>query len=181
MTTKAEARKRAAAVREGLSPEYMKEASKVISRKVLSLRRFKECGSLFIYVSVAGEPDTEEIIRAAIDAGKRVFVPRCTGPGFMEAAEIADFDRDLAPGKYGIPEPAGGEVILPEDINFAVIPCVAAAFDGRRLGHGAGFYDRYLEKTKCPAAVLCFSPLVTEDIPTESFDVKADMVITDAE
>ena len=72
-------------------------------------------------------------------------------------------------------------MIPPEDIDFAVIPCVAAAFDGRRLGHGAGFYDRYLEKTKCPAAVLCFSPLVTEDIPTESFDVKADMVITDAE
>ena len=93
MTTKAEARKRAAAVREGLSPEYMKKASEVISRKVLSLRRFKECGSLFIYVSVAGEPDTEEIIRAALDAGKRVFAPRCTGLGFMEAAEIADFDQ----------------------------------------------------------------------------------------
>lgn len=179
MTAKAEARRRAAAVRESLSPEYMSKASGIISRKVLNLCEFKRCSRLFIYVSVAGEPDTEEIIRAALEEGKRVFVPRCTGPSVMEAVEIKDFDEDLILGKYGIPEPAGGEAVLPGSIDFAVIPCVAAAFDGRRLGHGEGYYDRYLEKTKCPVAVLCFSPLVTDDIPTDSYDRKADMVMTD--
>ena len=67
MTAKAEARRRAAAVRESLSPEYMSKASGIISRKVLNLCEFKRCSRLFIYVSVAGEPDTEEIIRAALE------------------------------------------------------------------------------------------------------------------
>lgn len=181
VTTKSEARRRAREIRGALTGEYMKRASTQITEKVLGSREFAICERLFIYVSTAGEPDTEEIIRTALKAGKRVFVPRCTGPGTMEAVEIADFDEDLAPGTMGILEPKNGRRADPREIDLAIIPCVAAAKDGVRIGHGAGYYDRYLAETGCYKTVLCFSELIMEELPAEKYDIKADRVITDAE
>ncbi len=179
MTDKRKAREEAARIRESLTGEYMRKASEDIYRKMTEDEDFVLCENLFIYVSTEREPDTEGIIRKALEMRKRVFVPRCMGAGVMEALEIEDFDEELFPGSFGIREPKEGKAAVPEEIQLAVLPCVAASPDGRRLGHGGGYYDRFLAKTACPKAVLCFSRLLTEDIPMDVYDVKADKVIAD--
>ncbi len=57
--------------------------------------------------------------------------------------------QELYPGAYGILEPKEDpeRLIQPEAIDFAFIPCIA--MKQKRLGHGGGYYDRYLEKTHC--------------------------------
>ena len=97
----------------------------------------------------------------------------------MEAVRIRD-ERELVPGILGIPEPLSArETAEPEDIDLALVPCVAASLSGKRLGHGAGYYDRFL-RGKGPATLcLCYQSLLTEEIPMTPLDVWMDWIVTE--
>ena len=167
--------------REQLSPEAQAEASRKIQEKVTSLPEYQRAGTIMAYVSMPGEPDTWEVIRDAVSRGKRVLLPRCTDREHMEAVPFTG-EENLAPGRWGIPEPKpeipaiqnpdeGPEIIL--------IPCAAAGRDGKRLGHGAGYYDRFLREMTGMRICLCFEALLMEDLPTDVLDVNMDRVLTD--
>ena len=49
---------------------------------------------------------------------------------------------DMAPNRFGIPEPAQGRECDPERLELVLTPLVAFAGNGTRLGMGAGFYDK---------------------------------------
>lgn len=42
--------------------------------------------------------------------------------------------------------PAPYTMIAPEDLDLVLVPAAACGVDGTRLGMGAGYYDRYLER-----------------------------------
>ena len=66
-----------------------------------------------------------------------------------------------------------------EKIDMAVIPCVSADREGRRLGHGAGFYDRFLDGVTFPKILVCYKELMMDQVPTEEHDILMDQVICD--
>ncbi len=70
---------------------------------------------------------------------------------------------------------------LPEEIDLAIVPCVAADRRGFRLGHGGGYYDRYLGKLHCPRICLCRGRALLECVPAEEFDLRMDMILTEEE
>lgn len=83
-------------------------------------------------------------------------------------------------GKYGIMEPgAHAPVIQAEEINLAIVPCMSCSHDGRRLGYGGGYYDRYLGRTRAVKAVICRERIMRADIPVEPHDQMMDMVISE--
>ena len=90
-------------------------------------------------------------------------------------------EKELYPGAYGILEPKEDpeRLIQPEAIDFAFIPCISCDRSGRRLGHGGGYYDRYLEKTHCVKAALCREELLVDEIPVEEHDLRMDFVISE--
>mgnify|MGYP000441255458 CR=1 FL=1 len=67
--------------------------------------------------------------------------------------------------------------ISPKEIDLALIPCLSCSRDGRRLGYGGGYYDRYLNQVKGTLAVLCRTVLMCDEIPTENHDKNMDFVI----
>ena len=72
----------------------------------------------------------------------------------------------LEKGAYGIMEPSRRCPILSkEKIDVAVIPCVSADREGRRLGHGAGFYDRFLDGVTFPKILVCYKELMMDQVP----------------
>lgn len=162
---------------EGLSLSQKNGASEKITELFLACEEYKAAENIFIYVSTPNEPDTDEIIKRALKDNKNVFVPKCISRGNMLAVRITDLTV-LSPGYMGIREPEGisGEESI--KIDTAVIPCISAYFDGKRLGHGAGFYDIFLEKHKPKKICLCFSELISEEIPMEDHDIYMDAVIT---
>ncbi len=102
-------------------------------------------------------------------------------PDAMEAREIRSFD-DLVPGAYGIPEPAPHTaVVTPEEIDVIILPCLACDKSCRRLGHGGGYYDRYLSQIseKCMTAALCYEAVLADELPVQKHDIPADAVITE--
>lgn len=166
-------------IRAELPEEYFTEAGEMIVSHLLESPVYVNAKSVFCYVSVPSEPPTMGIIQDALSKGKQVWVPRCVSEGIMEAVRI-DSPEVLQPGKYGILEPSCGQVAPPEmSFDLAIVPCVSASVSGKRLGHGAGYYDRFLEEHKCVSICLCYGRLIREDIPVESTDVLMDYVITD--
>lgn len=153
-------------------------ASDTISEKVINSDTFRNSRIVFIYISMANEPDTRRIIESAWAECKTVCVPLCGENHTMKAVILNNFD-ELSAGKYGIPEPTGTQEVNASDIDFAIIPCVCASSDGKRLGHGAGYYDRFLENTKAKKICLCFGRLLTDDIPMDKYDIYMDNVISE--
>ena len=66
----------------------------------------------------------------------------------------------------------------PAAIDLIVAPCLAAAPDGARLGHGGGFYDRFLAREPHhPTVALCYAFQLMDRLEVESFDVPVDLVL----
>ena len=99
---------------------------------------YRQAGTVFCYLSVGREPDTFAFLRMALQDEKRVCAPVCIGKGVMRARQLSNLDK-LEEGQYGIPVPPEGENwVEPEEIDFAVIPCVSCDREGHRLGQGGG-------------------------------------------
>ena len=166
--------------REALTEEYMKDADAKIAAAVTGSEAFRRAEAVFCYVSVPGEPDTAPVIEAALEAGKQVAVPRCIGKGVMEAVLISSRADLCTGGKFGIPEPAAGlPVIEPESLDLLLVPCVACTRSRARLGHGMGYYDRFMEKADGTSMALCYAQLLQERIPEEAHDRRPDIVVSE--
>lgn len=189
--TKSEYRKHIRAKLEALPEEYRSSASSTIVVNALSLPEMRKAKTVLVYYSVGTEPGTLAIISKLLEAGKKVCLPRCIDfdeegkrtdtVDAMEARLIKSFD-DLVPGAYGIPEPGPQtKVIKPGKIDLIMLPCLACDSRCNRIGHGAGYYDKYLKtvKPKCFTMALCYEELIADELPTEPHDMPVDAVITE--
>lgn len=163
-----------------LDSKYCREADRKIIENVFGLEEFQQAKTIFCYVSTETEVDTIPILKEILASGKRLGVPKCTGKGIMEVYEISSLD-ELTAGAYGILEPDESckKILLPEEIDFSLIPCISCDSKGKRLGHGGGYYDRYLEQSRGVKAIVCRSRLMLDEIPTEPHDVQMDLVISE--
>lgn len=126
----------------------------------------------------------------AIDIGSlsslcRLALPRITCDS-KESAEMEFFDyqpEEINQGAYGISEPQGESRIAAEEIDMIIVPGVAFTPDGRRLGRGKGFYDRYLSRKGFRAYCIgvCFRHQLLDNIPTEPHDRTMDKVVVSEE
>lgn len=162
-----------------LSQDYCRRADQKIFENVIGLNEYKAADTVFCYVGTANEIDTMPILMHALESGRRLGVPKCVSKGIMEVYEIKSIE-DLAVGAYGIMEPVQGcRRLSPKEIQFVCVPCLTCSSDGKRLGFGGGFYDRYLQHVKCPKAVLCRGEVMDENIPMDIHDLVMDIVVTE--
>lgn len=146
---------------------------------VKKLPTYAAAQTVFCFVGVRQEIDTRRLIERMLAEGKRVYVPRCGMPGQMEACALHSLS-ELKKGKFGIPEPDGqAETIAAEELELALLPCLAVRPDGLRLGQGGGYYDRYLERFRGVSAALCREDFVMEEIPSEPHDRYVDFIVTE--
>ena len=192
--TKTEYRTEAKAKLAALTEDYVSAASAAIAVNVLSMEAVRKAKTVLAYCSVGREPGTLALISRLLADGKRVCLPLCTdideeghrikdadAADAMEARLIKSFD-DLVPGAYGIPEPkTETQVVPPGKIDVIILPCVACDRQCRRLGHGAGYYDKYLSlvSRKCVRLALCYEKLLADSLPTEEHDIPVDAVVTE--
>ena len=104
-----------------------------------------------------------------------------SAPMTSKAVRISSLD-ELQPGTLGIPEPVNDrETAGIGSFSLALIPCVSAWKDGRRMGHGVGYYDRFLVDRHCKKFCLCYEALLSEQIPMDAHDIPMDAVVTERE
>ena len=162
-----------------LPEEYVLRAGERIEARLLALPQYRRAQSIFLYISMEKEPSTRRVLSQALQDGKRVYVPKCVNRGEMLAIRLDSLD-DLAPGSYGIPEPrTWTETAEAEELDLILVPCVCASPDGKRLGHGGGYYDRFLRNGAENAVCLCFHEMLQADIPMAENDVSIPAVLTE--
>ena len=89
---------------------------------------------------------------------------------FVEITEKTEY----IPGAFGVSEPVGDPYEGPFDVM--AVPLVAADEKGNRLGHGKGYYDKYLKKNPTFSVGLAFIEQKRE-VPSDPWDVRLDTVL----
>jgi 5-formyltetrahydrofolate cyclo-ligase len=132
------------------------------------------------YVPDPDEPGYGRLPAAFTQLGSRVLLPVMPGEG-RQLAWAVDTGR-LAPGRVGVLEPMGPR-LGPTAIGAAdvvVVPALAVARDGIRLGRGGGYYDRALQHVRDDAVLvaLLFDGELVDELPTEPHDRRVTAVVT---
>lgn len=176
---KTEARTEAYRRLRALPAAYKAQSSEAIARAVLESEAYRQAQSIFIYVSTPPEPDTHAVLTHALADGKAVYVPKCVDKHTMLAVRVFDL-HGLKPGAFGIPEPDLPPAYTePARMDLTVTPCVAAAANGVRLGHGAGYYDRYFAAHETKKMCLCFARLLFDSLPADGHDAPMEWLVTE--
>lgn len=162
---------------ESSSIEYRKKSSEIIAEKLFALDEYRKAKVVFVYNSVSTEVDTSSIIRKALSDGKIVCLPRVNGENMN--AVIIDQNTEYAESCFGIAEPTTGKIV--DKIDLSIIPLVAFDEQKHRLGHGKGYYDRFLTTHKGIKIALAFSIQKVSCIEISKSDVNMDMIITEKE
>lgn len=164
-----------------LDDSYIIQSDRVIFDNLILLPEFISASRVFTYLSIGREPDTRGLIEYCLKLGKTVALPcDCDKDGSMNFALLGSPICDLLEDIYGIPvPPEAAERLEPQEGDIIIVPALCFDENGYRLGHGGGYYDRYLAKHSVLSVGLCREALVVACVPRDSFDRRTDILITD--
>ena len=163
-----------------ISPQEFSAIGAAMWQTLQAQPAWQNAESVFCFVGALHEPDTMPILQGALSAGKQLLVPRIAGPGQMQLVPLQSLEQ-LQPGAFGILEPPQALPAIPagSGVQLAVLPCLAAARSGARLGHGGGYYDRFLANYSGRRLILCPEALLAQSLPTGPLDEPAQAVLTE--
>lgn len=159
-----------------LSREERERAARRIEEQLFSSELYQKAETVYLYMDFEGEIPTGGILKRGLSDGKRMAVPVLRGGEMFFAAVRAD--TAFVPDRFGIMTPVPAEPVNDEHA-LMITPGVAFGKNGERLGHGGGYYDRYLKAHPgvYPAGI-CYDFQVLDGIPTEEHDVAVKTLFT---
>jgi len=160
------------------------EAEKVICQKVLSSEEYKKAPLLLAYWALGDEADLSAVISRALADGKKVALPVVQGE--IMNFYLMDSQQVLEEGAFGIKEPAPIKENLIEkemlcENTLILVPGRAFTTDGKRLGRGKGYYDKWFSSIGSKIKNLtkwgiCFPCQLVDNLPADEKDVPMDYV-----
>lgn len=179
---KKELRKNILAIRRGMSREEVAAGSDRFAEHLCAWPVYQAAKNVMLYLAMPDEPHMEKIISHALSAGKTVCVPHMRETrGLMDAAIITNLN-DLIVGQFNLltPNPATLKLLEPGELDLIIVPGVAFDQEGRRLGMGAGYYDRFLLKaSKAELIGAAWVAQILETIPTDEHDRPVNYLLTE--
>ncbi|MEO1528714.1 MAG: 5-formyltetrahydrofolate cyclo-ligase [Planctomycetota bacterium] len=159
-------------------------ASKTIVEQVLAMPTYRDAKCVLWYLDVRDEVRTLDGVRRALSQQASVAIPWC------DEKELRLFRlRDLAEletGRFGILEPRvslrfeDDRLVNADSVDVTLVPGVAFDLSGGRLGHGAGFYDRFLSLGGGTRVGLAFECQLVDAVPMADHDVRVDWLVTES-
>ena len=164
---------------EGMALGQPDEDSSAACRLILKSTVWQRASRVMLYVPMRGELNVNSLIENGLKDDKLIALPRFSvNKNAYEACGIDNLS-DLVPGKFGVLEPPPDcQTMDTKQLDLAIVPGVAFAGLGGRLGRGGGFFDRLLTDIPAKKCGVCFEQQVYPDVPVERHDVKMDMIAT---
>ena len=162
-----------------MSPEELLMKSREICRHLMTLIHDNE--TVMVYTSKEREVNTVPIIQRLLDRNVPVIVPIIVKEDVsLRLSYLRDFAA-LVPSTFGVPEPIGSEIpARGEDVDTIILPMLGFDRTGGRIGYGAGYYDRFLEKFPTLRKIgIAFACQEMGHLPLDPTDVRMDHIITE--
>ena len=135
------------------------------------------------FYPIREEPDLLALLAALAQQGFEVALPVVSGRGGGLDFRLWRPGEPTALGRMGIPEPLAEAPLVDPDLLFVPLAC----FDrrGRRIGYGAGYYDRSLARLRALKTIravgVAYAVCETAAAPYEAHDQNLDAIVTDEE
>ncbi|MDR3001605.1 MAG: 5-formyltetrahydrofolate cyclo-ligase [Fibromonadaceae bacterium] len=157
----------------------MSEESKAKENENLLLALSKhpalQNGYIAAFYPTKFEPQIIPLLKQLAHEG-RLLLPRTLNKK-MEFALVQNFEEDLQAGTFGIMEPKRLPAFEGVPAAF-LVPGVVFGKDGTRIGHGAGYYDRFLATSKgIPKLGIAYSAQIRSSLPQNATDVRMNEVV----
>ena len=181
--TKGQVRKRLLRLLKQQEENDRRRKSEAIRRKVFRLTAFRRATTVCCYVALPYEVQTWRMIEEMLLQGKRVVVP-VTRPRTKQLglSEVQDPHRELARGAFGVLEPvtSARHSVSVRDVDLVLVPGIAFDRRGHRVGHGHGYFDRFLARVPktTPTVGLAFACQLLDRLPVGSHDHAVQTVLT---
>lgn len=159
-----------------MTPEEIQRRSDALRELFLRTEAYRQAKTIYGYLPYNQEVRTVPILEKALRDGKKAAVPKVYGDE-MKFIYLDDLTQ-VAKGYAGIPEPIADGPVARDETALVLMPGLAFDPQGRRIGYGGGFYDRFLRREpNHPTLALCYSFQVLEHLETEEFDIPVDCVL----
>ena len=181
MNEKTQIRRQSLSRRDALSQSEIRDKSRSIHERLSALTEYVNASQILTYVSKDNEVGTRRLICDLLEQGRSVLIPISLDDGTLKWSSLQSLD-DLVPGASGVPEPRPSQRRLIEPANDAlvIVPCVAFSPSGHRLGHGQGYFDRFLAHHRGTTVGIAFETQKIEHLPVEEHDMSLDIVLTES-
>lgn len=173
---KKELRRQIREQKRAMTEEQIVSASSRLGELFLNCPQYKQAQTIYGYLPYNQEVRTVPMLEQAMKDGKRVAVPKCYGDE-MRFIYMDDLSK-VEKGYANIPEPIADEPVADDKTALVLMPGMAFTEDGKRMGYGGGFYDKFLAaEPEHPTVALCYAFQMVEDLPTEDYDIPVDCVL----
>ena len=177
---KSELREKFLSIRQAVPQNVRAAASNAIIPHVLQL--VPKTSIVAGYIAIRGELYVSPALAALAARGQKLCLPVTLNNRELIFREFTPGDA-MEQGAYGIAIPSASAAIAVPDA--LLVPLVAFDAAGHRLGYGAGYYDRAIQKLKqknnnLKVFGVAFACQQVASIPAESTDEKLDAIITEA-
>ena len=161
------------------------EISRRIVAVLLAQPSFLAARTVAAYLSFGSEIDTAGFVGGVLGAGKRLVLPRVNREQRrLDLHAVANPERDLVPGVWGIPEPSPARCPPAKlaEVDLVLAPGVAFSPRCDRLGYGGGYYDGLLAGRGAHPVVIAaaFDLQIVAALPVGPEDMPVDMVVTES-
>lgn len=174
ITEKALIREEVKSSKKRLSIEEKTKQADLIFDTIETLQEFNNAQTILMYWSMDDEVPTHQFIRKW-SASKTILLP--VVKGHLMTIKTYSHKDDMEKNSFGVLEPRQISDFL-DKVDLAIIPGLAFDRNKRRLGRGKGYYDRYLKNKPFRKWGVCFDFQLYHSIPSASFDIRMDKIIT---
>ncbi|MBQ6173614.1 MAG: 5-formyltetrahydrofolate cyclo-ligase [Clostridia bacterium] len=164
-----------------LPADERRRLSEALCAHVMACDAWRRARRIAAYVPLPEEADITPLLREALRTGRLVLPATLREPQpRMVLREVRSME-ELRPDAYGIPAPPSENPEPdPREIGLMLLPLIAADRNGRRLGKGAGCYDRWIalhRYTGCRMGIA-LPGQVLDRVPAGPLDERLDRLAT---
>lgn len=166
--------------RDALPPDVRIDWGDRIAERFVTLPEVGRAKVVMVFSSFGSEVPTGSLIERLRDRRVVVALPRIEGADLV-AVPYAPGDL-MRPTSFGALEPLAPEDIEPASLDVVGVPGVAFDRQGRRIGYGGGYYDRFLRRLPAFTVGIAFGIQVIDGpLPAGSFDLSVQAIVTEEE
>ena len=169
------------AVARARTPEQRQNHAEMLVQEVLRVVVHLTARVVGLYSPIGAEVPTAALADALRQNGVQLAYPRVRPAGDGMDFAPADHPAQLQPRpRSRLLEPVG-PALAPELLDCLVVPAQAVRPDGKRLGHGGGYFDRFLPLLRADATTIAVCPAacVVAWQPVEPHDWSLDFCCTE--